>query len=173
MMHNTIYFTWAIWLVWQHADTLVWLLPSFTSERVQTIFFLTKPQGPSEKFGVCGWDYIACSCTHERPIYKAASSAVPKQRSVAIWYPLWTEVVVLKPLIDCVRIHNQLDHWLCLTIHGFCCFLSITTFPFAVPFKVHFRLRKVKIALTGNYVHEYDYMVKPVCMWQSFGNNLQ
>ena len=30
MMHSVIYFTWAIWLVWQHADMLVWLRPSFT-----------------------------------------------------------------------------------------------------------------------------------------------
>ena len=34
---NAIYFTWAIWLVRQHADTLIWLHSSFTS--VQTLFF--------------------------------------------------------------------------------------------------------------------------------------
>ena len=68
----------------------------YTCMNVSRLYFSTKPQGPSEKFGVCGWAYIACSCTHERPIYKAASSAVPKQRSVAIWYPLWKEAVVLK-----------------------------------------------------------------------------
>ena len=39
MTHNAIYFTWAIWLVQQHADMLVWLRPSFTSESVQTLFF--------------------------------------------------------------------------------------------------------------------------------------
>ena len=38
MMHNAFYFTWAISLVRQHADILVWLRPKFTSERVQTLF---------------------------------------------------------------------------------------------------------------------------------------
>ena len=31
--------TWAIWLLQQHADALIWLHPSLTSERVQTLFF--------------------------------------------------------------------------------------------------------------------------------------
>ena len=39
MTHNAIYFTWATWLVWQNANMLVWLRPSFTSECVQTLFF--------------------------------------------------------------------------------------------------------------------------------------
>ena len=55
MTHNAIYSTWAIWLVWQHADTLIWLRPNFTNERVQTLFF-NKAAGRTWKFGVWGRD---------------------------------------------------------------------------------------------------------------------
>ena len=59
MMHNAIYFTWVIWLVRQHADTLVWLHSSFTSERVQTLFF-DKAAGRVRKIWCLGTRLLAC-----------------------------------------------------------------------------------------------------------------
>ena len=48
-------------MVQQHADTPVWLHPSFTSEHVQTLFFFsTRPQGAYEKFGVCMERRLGC-----------------------------------------------------------------------------------------------------------------
>ena len=38
---DDIYFTWATWLVRQHANTLIWLRPSFTNEHVQTLLHIT------------------------------------------------------------------------------------------------------------------------------------
>ena len=52
-MYNAIYFTWAIWLVRQCADTLVWLSPSFTGESIQTLFF-DKAAGRTQKIWCLG-----------------------------------------------------------------------------------------------------------------------
>ena len=128
---------------------LVWLHPSFTSERVQIVFF-NKAAGRARKIWCLGTRlYHTCSCTHERPIQRSKLSS-PKTEEFAYWYPLWTEAVVLKT-----------TNWLCkdsqpagslirfMTIHGFCCFrfddcISICSFHS----KYISVLRKLKIALT-------------------------
>ena len=111
----------------------------------------------------------------------------PKTEELSILYPLWKEAVVLKTtnwLCKDSQPAGSLIAWLGLTIYGFCSFRSWLHFHLQLPFNDYISIcsfhskyisveGRWKLHWPWRYVHEYDYMVKPVCTWQSFGNNLQ